>query len=139
MSITYARAASTVLLTATLVSAAYQVYRALLAEAPQVDRFGLDGAVAYAVLAALSLALLTDRRIVWLLTASIMLLQLVYAVVGYYPMIQAARPMVLLDWIEGTFYTGALVAVLALATLRLTGVALRAERAPREALIEVAR
>ncbi len=65
MTITYARAASTVLLGSTLMSAAYQVYRAALGVNPAVDRFGLDALVGYAVLTAVAVALWTDRRIAW--------------------------------------------------------------------------
>ncbi len=124
MTITYARAAATVLLGSTLMSAGYQVHRALLGVNPAVDRFDLDAVVGYVVLAAAGLALWTDRRLAWWAAALLSTGLLTYAVVGYYPMIHAARPMVLLDWLEGTLFTGALLLVLGLAVLRLGGVAL---------------
>ena len=49
---------------------------------------------------------------------------LVYGVVGYNPSVYDARPMGLLDWAEGTLYTGLLLAALGCAVLRLTGTTL---------------
>ena len=128
MTLTYARTASTVLLAATLMSAAYQVYRAAVGAYPSVDSFGIAAFVVYGVLTGWAIALRTDRRPVWWGTAALMTLLLAYGVVGYYPRVSAVRPMDRLDWLEGTLYTGALLAVLALAALRLTGTALSAHR-----------
>ena len=75
-----------------------------------------------------AIALRTDRRPVWWGTAALMTLLLAYGVVGYYPRVSAVRPMDRLDWLEGTLYTGALLVVLALAALRLTGTAVSAYR-----------
>lgn len=130
MTITYARAASTLLLAATAMSAGYQLYRATVATHPEVDRFGLDAGIGYAVLTAVAVALSSDRRVAWWAAGLLTTGLLAYGVVGYYPMIHAARPMGLLDWLEGTLFTGTLLLVIALAALRLSGVALVPAPAP---------
>lgn len=128
MTLTHARTASTVLLAATLMSAAYQVYRAAVGAYPSVDSFGIAAFVVYGGLTGVAIALRTDRRPVWWGTAVLMTLLLGYAVVGYYPRVSAVRPMDRLDWLEGTLYTGGLVLVLTLAVLRLTGTVLATSR-----------
>ena len=124
MTITSAATASTVLLTATVMSAGYQGYRAAVGTYPSVDSFGLDAVVGYAVLVAVALAIRVDRRSTWWGAAILMTLLLAYGVVGYYPTVSAARPMDRLDWLEGTLFTGGLLLVLFLSLLRLTGTVL---------------
>jgi len=114
MTITYRSLASTLLLIATTISAAFQLHRTSVGANPDVDRFGLDAAVAYALLFAVALAVRTDRVWVWVwwTVGFVTSAQLVYAVVGYYPTVYAARPLGFLDWLEGTVYTGLQLVVL---------------------------
>jgi hypothetical protein len=124
MTITSAATASTVLLSATVLSAAYQAYRATVGAHPSVDSFGIAAVIGDAVLTGVAIAIRTDRRSTWWGTAVFMTLLLAYAVVGYYPTVSAVRPMDRLDWLEGILFTGGLMLVLALAILRLTGTVL---------------
>jgi hypothetical protein len=124
MTITSAATASTVLLTATVMSAGYQAYRAAVGTYPSVDSFDMGTVVSYVVLAGIALAIRVDRRWTWWATAILMTLLLAYGVVGYYPKVWAVRPMDRLDWLEGTLFTGGLILVLSLSLLRLTGTVL---------------
>ena len=124
MTITYRSLASTLLLVAVALSAAFQLYRASLGTPYAVDRFGLTAAVAYTALFAVAAAIRTNRRWVWWSVAVLLTLNLVYGVVGYYPAVYAARPMNLLDWLEGTLYTGLLLAALGCTVLQLSGATL---------------
>jgi hypothetical protein len=124
MTITYRSLASTLLLIALAVSATFQLYRASLGTPYAVDRFGLAAAVAYTALFAVAAAIRTNRRWVWWSVAVLLTVNLVYGVVGYYPAVYAARPMNLLDWLEGTLYTGLLLAALGCTVLQLIGATL---------------
>lgn len=124
MTITYRGLASTLLLIAVTISAAFQLYRASLDTPYAVDRFGLAAGVAYAVMFGLAAALRTGRRWVWWVVGVLLLLNLVYGVVGYYPGVYAARPLGVLDWLEGTAYTGLLLAALGCIVLQLSGTTL---------------
>ena len=126
MTLTYRSLASNLLLVAVTLSASFQLYRASLDTPYAVDRFGATAAVAYAVLFAVALAVRTDRRWVWWSVGLLLTLNLVFGVVGYYPRVYAARPMGLLDWAEGTAYTGLLLAALGCVVLNLTGTTLAA-------------
>jgi hypothetical protein len=127
MTITYRDVASALLLTATTISMTFQLYRASVGTNPEVDRFGVEAAVVYAAYFAMALAVRSDRRWVWWTTGLVLTLNLVYGVVGYYPTVYAARPLNVLDWLEGTLYTGLLLAALGCTALRLTGTALAVE------------
>lgn len=127
MTITYRSVASALLLTATTISMTFQLYRASVGANPEVDRFGVEAAVVYAAYYALALAVRSDRRWVWWATGLLLTLNLVYAVVGYYPTVYAARPLNVFDWLEGTLFTGLLLVVVGCTGLRLTGTALCVE------------
>jgi hypothetical protein len=133
MTLTYRSLASNLLLTATTISMTFQLYRASVGTNPEVDRFGVEAAVVYAALYALAMAVRSDRRWVWLTTGLVLTLNLVYGVVGYYPTVYSARPLNVLDWLEGTLYTGLLLAALGCTALRLTGTALSVEPRDRSA------
>lgn len=133
MTITYRSLASNLLLTAFTISMAFQLYRASVGFNPDVDRFGLDAAAVYAFGFLVSLAVRTDRRWIWWAVGLLLILNLVYAVVGYYPTVYAARPLGFLDWLEGTLYTGLLMAALGCTVLRLTGTVLSAGPGRQEA------
>ena len=124
MIITYRSLASTLLLVAVTLSAAFQLYRASLGTPYAVDRFGLTAAVAYTAMFAVVAAIRTNRRWVWWSVGVLLTLNLVYGVVGYYPAVYAARPMNVLDWLEGTAYTGLLLAALGCTILHLSGTTL---------------
>ena len=141
MTLTYRSLASFLLLTATTISMTFQLYRASVGTNPDVDSFGVEAAVVYAVLYMVALAVRSDRRWVWWMVGLLLILNLVYGVVGYYPTVYAARPLNVLDWLEGTLYTGLLLAALGCTALRLTGTVLSVEprdmsdaRAPRQSL-----
>ncbi|SDS54328.1 hypothetical protein SAMN04488543_1931 [Friedmanniella luteola] len=121
MTLTYRSLASVLLITATVMSAAFQLYRASLGTAEEVDRFGPDAAVAYGCFIVVAVVVRGDRTWAWTATALLLVAVLVYGVTVYYPTVHAARPMGLLDWVEGTLYTGLLLAALGCALLRLTG------------------
>ena len=121
MTLTYRSLASNLLITATAMSAAFQLYRASLGTSEEVDRFGPDAAVAYGCFFVVAVIVRSDRAWVWAATALLLVAVLVNGVTVYYPTVHAARPMGLLDWLEGTLYTGLLLAALACALLRLTG------------------
>lgn len=121
MTLTYRSFTSILLITATTMSAAFQLYRASLGTPHDVDRFGPDAAAAYGCFFLVAVLVRSDRTWVWVTTALLLVACLVYGVTGYYPTVYAARPMGLLDWLEGTLYTGLLLAALACALLRLTG------------------
>ena len=124
MTITYRSLASTLLFVAVTVSALFQLYRASLGTPYAVDRFGLGAAVAYAALFGVAAAVRTDRRGVWWAVGTLLLLNLIYGVAGYYPRVYAAREMNVLDWLEGTVYTGLLLAALGCTVLRLSRITL---------------
>jgi len=126
MTISYRSLASNLLLAAFTMSAAYQLYRASLGTSFAVDRFTAVTAVAYASFFLVAAAVRTDRIWVWWVTGALELLGLVYGIVGYYPTVYAARPLEVLDWLEGTLYTGLLLAALGCTVLRLTGSTLSA-------------
>lgn len=127
MTMSYRSLASVLLLTSTTISMALQLYRASVGTNPEVDHFGVEAAVAYAALYLVALVVRTDRRWVWWAVGALLVVNLVYGVVGYYPMVYAARPLGLLDWLEGTLYTGLLLAALGCAILRLSGTTLSAD------------
>jgi hypothetical protein len=131
MNITYRSLASTLLLIAYGISAAFQIYRASLGTGLDVDQFRVPTAVAYAVFLGLAVAVRLDRTWIWWLTGVVVTANLVFGVFVYYPMVHAARPMDLFDWAEGTLFTGLLLAALGCTVLRLTGTTL--SRAPERA------
>ena len=124
MEITYRSLTSTLLLLAFGISAAFQLYRASLGTGAEVDQFSAAAAAVYAAGLALALALRADRRWIWWTTGVLLTVNLGYGVVGYYPMVYAARPLTPLDWLEGTAYTGLLLTALGCTVLRLTEVRL---------------
>lgn len=117
--LTHRGVACVTLLAATAVSATFQAYRAVVGTHPGVDRFGVDTLAHYLILIALALAVRSDLRLVWWVSAVVMSGLLVYAVAGYYPTVYTARPMDRVDWLEGTVFTAALAIVLAVSALRL--------------------
>lgn len=121
--VSYARLGSALLLVAFAVSATYQVYRTVVAVNPDVDRFGIDTFIFYAIGVSIAVAVRTDRRPVWWLVACATSAWLVFGIVGYYPMIYTAREMNVGDWLEGTLYTGLLITVFGLSVLRLNNIA----------------
>jgi len=56
----------------------------------------------------------------WWAATVLLAVQLVYAVVAYYPMVVSQRELVLLDGVDGTVFTGLLPAALVLCVQRLT-------------------
>ncbi len=82
--------------------------------------------MAYAVLFGIAAAVRTDRRWVCWGVGTLLLLNLAYGVASYYPAVHAAQGMNVLDWLEGTLYTGLLLAALGLTVLRLSRVTLSA-------------
>jgi hypothetical protein len=126
MNLTYRSLASTLLLIAYAISAAFQVYRASLGTGLSVDQFGLPTAVGYAVFLGLAVAVRLDRTWIWWLAGVVVTANLAFGVVVYYPTVHAARPMDLFDWAEGTLFTGLLLAALGCTVLRLTGTTLTA-------------
>src|SRR4051794_14367103 len=100
--LSYAGLTSALLLTAYVVSAAFQLYRASLGTGLQVDRFGADAAVAYLVFLAVAVAARSRRRLVAYAVAVIVTANPAYGVVGYYPALHAAPPMDPRDWLAGT-------------------------------------
>ena len=65
MTITCRSLASTLLLTAVTISAAFQLYRASVGTNPAVDSFGVEAAIAYTVLFGVALSVRADRRWIW--------------------------------------------------------------------------
>jgi hypothetical protein len=76
------------------------------------------------VLFAVALSVRADRRWIWWSVGLLLVLNLVFGVVAYFPGVHAARPMNVLDWAEGTAYTGLLLAALGCVVLNLTGTTL---------------
>lgn len=70
----------------------------------------------------LAVAVRRDRLLVWRVVTALLVLQLIYAVVACYPMVAAARALVVLDGVEGVVFVGLLSAALVLCIQRLTGV-----------------
>lgn len=124
MTLTYRSLASALLFIAVSISAVFQLYRASLGTPYAVDDFSLTAAVAYTVMFAVAAAVRTDRRWVWWSVGVLLILNLVYGVAGYYPGVYAARPLNVLDWLEGTVYTGLLLAALGCTVLKLSGTTL---------------
>jgi hypothetical protein len=122
--LSYGTLTSYLLLVAYSASAAFQVYRATLSVNPAVDRFGVDTGVLYALCFVLAVAVRSERRVVTWVTAGALTVTLVNAVAGYYPTVYAARPMDVVDWLEGTVFTGLVTAALVLTVLRLAGATL---------------
>ena len=124
MTITYRNLASVLLSTAVTISAAFQLYRASLGTPYAVDEFGVAAAAVYAALFGVAAAVRTDRRWVWCVVGAVLVANLVYGVTAYYPQVYAARPLNVIDWLEGTLYTGLLLAALGCTVLRLNGTTL---------------
>jgi VanZ family protein len=125
MTLTYRSVASTLLFIAFTISVVFQLYRASLGTPYAVDEFGPVAAIAYAVLFGVAAAVRSDRRWVWWSVGVVLLANLAYGVAGYYPRVYAARPFDVVDWLEGTLYTGLLLAALGCIVLQLSGTTLR--------------
>jgi hypothetical protein len=140
MNLTYRSLVSTLLLVAHGISAVFQLYRASLGTGLDVDRFGLPTALGYLAFLGLALAVRLDRTWIWWLTGAVVTANLLFGVIGYYPMVHATRPMDLFDWAEGTLFTGLLLAALGCCTvLRITGATLTPVPAQMDRAVSVGR
>ncbi|MBY5160934.1 hypothetical protein [Salsipaludibacter albus] len=116
---TRARLASGLVVGAYTLSAAYTLWRAWYGPTPEADGLDLLTIAGYVVAIAGGLALLTDHVRAWWTVTVLLVAQFVFAIVAYYPMTAAARPLDVLDGIEGTVFVGLLAAALVLCLQRL--------------------
>jgi hypothetical protein len=114
-----------VLAAAFLISALYQLYRAMLMEVPEYDTFTLVTGAAYLTFIGISALVLTDRRWAWWVVSVLVLALLSLGVFWYYPVVAGARmeagAMGPIGWLEGSVYMGLLFVAGFVCALNLLG------------------